>query len=245
MAFFSLNYQKLITKKLNFIISASLIHASNGHVQVPNAGMNIVTGDIGLKYYFNENIQKEKITNNYKNKKNNKYFNLNFKIGIGVHEFAQTIGPVGTPKHNIYTGAIFLSKRLGLVNKIYFGFNGKYYTDFYNFIDTANYYVDNYHLKSSIFTSFVGIEFIIGQFALFGQAGYNFYTPLRKKRLYKNIENIKFFHISELYISTRGGLKYYLLDVNKYKHNNIFIAVAIKANFGQADFPEISIGYVF
>ena len=242
LAFITMTYHKDISQQLKLLFGISYIHASNGHYQVPNAGMNIMAGDIGLHYYFNQ--EKENV------KKNNSYFpkkvvNLNLKFGIGVHEYANTIGPVGTPKHKIYTGSVFLSKRFSNVNKVFSGFSGKYYTDFYNFIDTSSFYTDKYHLKSSIFTFFLGHEFILGQVGFFAQGGINFYTPLIKDRLYQNTEKMKFFHITELYISTRLGFKFYLLNLEKHPHNNIFIATSIKANFGKADFPEISIAYVF
>ena len=46
-------------------------------------------------------------------------------------------------------------------------------------------------------------------------------------------------------ISTRLGLKYYLIGtINKPKHN-VYAGCYINANLGQADFAELSLGYVY
>ena len=124
---------------------------------------------------------------------------MNFKLGVGVHEFANTTGPVGTTKHKIYTGSVFLSKRFRTINKVYSGFFGKYYTDFYTYIDSSNFYADKYHLRSSIFTFFLGHEFILGHVGFFFQGGINFYTPLIKDKLYQDIKKVNFF-ISQNFI---------------------------------------------
>ena len=46
-------------------------------------------------------------------------------------------------------------------------------------------------------------------------------------------------------ISSRLGLKYYLLNTNKSPKQNLFLGAFINANFGQADFSELSLGYVY
>ena len=45
-------------------------------------------------------------------------------------------------------------------------------------------------------------------------------------------------------ILARLGLKYYLFNNNQSPKSNIFIGATINANLGQADFTELSIGYV-
>ena len=46
-------------------------------------------------------------------------------------------------------------------------------------------------------------------------------------------------------ISTRLGLKYYLLPTKEAPQHNLFFGATINTNAGQADFSEFSLGYVY
>ena len=46
-------------------------------------------------------------------------------------------------------------------------------------------------------------------------------------------------------VSARMGLKYYLWTTNKAPKHNVFVGAHINANLGQADFTELSFGYVY
>ncbi len=46
-------------------------------------------------------------------------------------------------------------------------------------------------------------------------------------------------------IATRLGLRYYLFGNDSTPIHNIFAGASINANLGQADFTEVSVGYVF
>jgi hypothetical protein len=41
------------------------------------------------------------------------------------------------------------------------------------------------------------------------------------------------------------GLKYYLFDTSREPVNNLFLGIHINANAGQADYTDISLGYVY
>src|SRR5690606_7263671 len=45
-------------------------------------------------------------------------------------------------------------------------------------------------------------------------------------------------------ISSRLSLKYYLIGMEKEPKNNFFVGASLNANLGQADFSELSVGYV-
>ncbi len=45
-------------------------------------------------------------------------------------------------------------------------------------------------------------------------------------------------------ISSRLGLKYYLIGTRKAPKHNVFFGASINSNLGQADFTELSLGYV-
>ena len=46
-------------------------------------------------------------------------------------------------------------------------------------------------------------------------------------------------------ISARMGLKYYLWSTNNAPKHNMYLGAHINANLGQADFTELSLGYVY
>lgn len=236
----SITYKYNFPKNFSLQVSGAYLHASNGHFQVPNGGMNFASISIGAKKYFIF----DKITSlppkNPLDKKNH----INLSLGIGLHEFAGTLKPVGTPKYKVYTSAIFITKNYNYWGKYYIGISGKYYKAFNYYIKKQNLYSKNIATKSSIFTFFIGNEFKFGHFGIFAWGGLNFYTPFVKNFVYKNetMYNINYFY--ELYISSKLGMKYYILNPETSKFN-IFIAAAIKANFGNADFTEISSGIVF
>jgi hypothetical protein len=41
------------------------------------------------------------------------------------------------------------------------------------------------------------------------------------------------------------GLRYYAITAKKAPQHNVFVAANINANLGQADFSELSFGYVY
>ena len=45
-------------------------------------------------------------------------------------------------------------------------------------------------------------------------------------------------------IPTRLGIKFYMFDTNKLPKNNLYLSANINANYIQADFSEISVGYI-
>jgi hypothetical protein len=47
------------------------------------------------------------------------------------------------------------------------------------------------------------------------------------------------------YISARLGVQYYFFDPEYCNRSNIYIGAYIKANFGQADFTCMQLGFVF
>jgi len=46
-------------------------------------------------------------------------------------------------------------------------------------------------------------------------------------------------------ISSRLGFRYYAFTTKKAPKHNFFVAANINANLGQADFAELSFGYVY
>ncbi|HEY4789178.1 MAG TPA: acyloxyacyl hydrolase [Bacteroidales bacterium] len=235
-----------IQPKLNdhFELTAGIAvsHASNGHYQVPNLGINLPSVFIGLIYHpdvFTGKFLRREISVPPSKVR------FNVRAGIGVHELARTLGPVGTPKYAVYVTDFYLSKRFGKVSNVQAGLEINHYNSFYNYIVKNDFFKDGQQLKATVFTAFLAHELMIGRFSLLTQGGINLYNRFYDQYIlmYKSEQGLK----SELkkYISTRLGTQYYLFDPRYCTRNNIFVGAYIKANFGQADFICTQIGFVF
>ncbi len=236
----NLNYQQYLAKNLFLTFTGAYLHSSNGHYQVPNGGMNLALVSVGLKKYFGQNP----LLNEQSIPEFNKKTDFYFSFGVGIHEFAGTLHPVGTPKYNVYDINLLLSRNYKYFAKYFIGASVKYYESFYYQIYKNNIYSKNIRLNSSVFTFILGNEFQFGKFAIFVYGGLNLYQPFVRNYIYKDELKFNINNIFELLISTKLGMRYYLLDPHKFNFN-IYSSWAIKAHFGNADYTELAIGFVF
>jgi hypothetical protein len=236
---FSLDLRVQLSSHLTLKTGFSTFHFSNGHYQLPNVGINTVDYNIGLKYF----PRSQPVLTKRKKDPSEKYpLKFNVRVGAGVHEFGSEIGPAGGAKYPIYQEALYVSKRFGNISNVHAGVSTRYYTNYYKYIVDSSLYNKNIKLKSSAITVFLGHEFMCGRLSLLTQGGINVFNPFYIYYSAHRRNNIfKFF---ETYISSRLGFQYYLLDLASHR-NNLYIGLSINANFGQADFDEISLGYTF
>lgn len=239
-AYIVLQYQKYLGRNFYFDLAGAYLHSSNGHYQVPNGGMNLATLSVGVKKYFSPNNKFIEQNRPEKRAKSDIYLNL----GYGIHEFAGTMRPVGTPKYDVYTLTLLYGKNYSYIGKYFIGFSGKYYKAFKYYIKKDSLYDKNIDLNSTIITFILGNEFQFGNFSIFVHGGLNIYTPFVRNFVYSDIYKYNINNILELFISTKLGMRYYLLNPQT-SNFNIYTSWAIKANFGNADFTELSLGFVF
>ena len=238
---FDLNYH--LSKQFLLTAGVSASHYSDGHFQLPNFGINIPAINIGVKY-FPTTFPKEYY--NYDSLvRYNKSLLFNIKFGVGYHEFGSTIKPTGGPKYPIYTVTAYLSKRLNTILNFQFGINYNYYTSYYDFIISQEYYNSHKHFKASSIIAFAGIEFFIGKFGFSGQLGTYIYNEF-----YKDLQDLRSMdrgwkYQSSRYITTRLGAQYYIFNPIKSTKLNPWIGVFLKSVGGAADFAEICIGCAF
>ncbi|MGE0566414.1 MAG: acyloxyacyl hydrolase [Bacteroidia bacterium] len=237
-----ISWRKPVKEKFEFIYGLSTIHFSNGHTALPNAGMNIVNLNLGLrvlktntKFHYTDSIKKE-----------NYFFTT--KVGIGFHEFGPTSKPVGGPGYPSYHLSNWVSKQKGKIHLWELGFTYAYYTSFYDYIVDQEVYNEKQHIKASTLVLFAGHEFVFGKFSLSSQMGFYIYNPFFKKQ--KQIEGTwdSFGEKLESFNTNRVGILYFPLK-KKNSLNNIskqlFLGAYIKANLAQADLLEYSVGYTF
>lgn len=237
---FSMNYRRILSKELQLKFGVSTFHFSNGHFQLPNVGMNSVTFSAGLKYF------PKKI--NEKPKKNRTAWQktpvlMNARAGLGMHEFGNELGPVGGRKYYIYTGALFLSKRVGNISNIRVGITDKYYTNYFEYIKRWDLFRGKKNLNSHVFSCTLGYELICGHISLLGEVGENFFNPFYI--YYHKREKEDYFKYAETWFCSRLGFQYYIWNPAPTRRFNIYTGLYINANFGRADFNEVSLGVSF
>jgi hypothetical protein len=242
LSFAQLYFSRTISEKINLTLGIGSVHASNGHYQIPNVGLNAPAAFVGIKYYPQG---KPKIYKRDTIPQLNKTLRLNIRFGIGVHEFAETTKPVGGPKYTVYTGIIYVSKRFGKLSNVQAGVSVKYYTDYYSFFKRDSVFTKNIHLKSNVISVILGHEFLFGHFTFSAHGCLDIYYPEYKPYTDFIQKQKGFSYFAERYFSTELGMQYYLHDTFTNRKNNFFIGTYINAHFGSADFIEAAVGWFF
>ena len=222
-----------------FRLGIGYVHASNGHTQLPNYGMNsaVLTGSFVQKEAYDKTERTE-----VAQKPQNKWF-LELKYGLGYHEFGGTTAPVGGPKKSVnglsMTGAIQFKGQF----KWRFGFGARSYTHY------ADSIASNPNLQAANVTPYAlffktGIEYLIYHIGINVDAGINLHKPFfyHFADRYETVDNWQYF--TKKHFLSRVGLRFYLFNTNKDPKHNFYIAPYLNANFGQADYTELAFGYV-
>ena len=74
--------------------------------------------------------------------------------------------------------------------------------------------------------------------------GVNFYKPFYEEEWLLNEVELNWYYQIKKHVPARMGLKFYALNTDKNPKHNVFLGATINANLGQADFTELSLGYV-
>jgi len=262
------NYDFIIKEKANWKIGAGFFHQSNGHTKLPNNGYNTFLVSVSRQAFYKEVHPTISETNFIKTdfKKNSQYY-FDIRTGLGVNVLSETINE----ENGVYTIAPSFGKIINKTFKIGVGFYYRFYQNYYNYIVVEGELVieDNPHfmdkpiLYASNFGFFFSSELLLGHIGIETTIGYNIYKPFYEtdwrltKGFYWEFTNpdgskeIRFvpeekdaYEKGKKIISTRLGLRYYLFTNNKAPKNNFYIGASINANLGQADFTEVSFGYI-
>jgi hypothetical protein len=225
--------QWLIGEQLSASVGLKFAHFSNGQSSLPNAGMNLLTPHIGLKYDFNGGSRPEYIKYpkpEYTEKSMEYYVTL----GNGIRQIFFTPKDslvasrvprqgVSYPVYNISMAAQYqfgwVGKFGGGVDLIYWGaYDPQVELGAGNVIQAVKHPFSDY-LQLGVFVSY---EFVLNNISIVAQPGFR---VIRKD--YEGRPTDFYQHLF---------LKYHLRD--------LILGVGIRAvNFGQAEYIEWSIGY--
>ncbi|WKK74474.2 acyloxyacyl hydrolase [Marivirga salinae] len=239
-AFQWMYYRSLsITENKNIRLGIGYHHSSNGHTQLPNYGLNSAVFSIALtpNGLRKSNFNKEKIP------KSRNLFLL-ARSGIGIHELGSTTSPVGGEKKLVFSNSIGVGFTFREHFRWYAGFGTRHYQHYADSIANSPELQDlNVHPNNHFFM--MGIEYLVYHVGISIEGGINLSKPFyyHFAKDYENTESIKY-TLKKIFPS-RMGLKLYLINTAKKPKHNVYISAHINANFGQADFSEASLGYVY
>ncbi len=244
-------YKKfLVTNKVNLKFGIGFLHSSNAHTTIPNYGMN--SAMISLAAQFPTRTYDPDFALKYDNisiKKKNHYF-IQVRFGHGWHELGGTFVPVGTKDYSInsysLSGGIIFKRQF----KMSLGLTYRFYNSFHDFIvrhrsNNRTGLGENPRTEASNVFIFIGTEFLIGHIGMDLAFGYNLHKPFYDEFNSRWEFNEGFKYFRNKYLVTRFGLKYYLISNERMPRHNVYLGSHINANFGKADFMEISFGYTF
>lgn len=244
-----LNYNLYATNNGLFRLEGGYVHSSNGHVQLPNVGLNYAL--VGLSYlhflnepseiHFQDFVKPEK-------KIKREYF-TQIRGGLGWHELGGAFGPVGGERRNVYDYSFAFGVLSNQTVKYYTGFSYRFYEHFYHYFneteaDLSYFPSNNPSRYASNVYFFIGAEFLYGHVGFNIEGGLNLYKPFYRTFNDMYIYNSGMKYFFKRMLNTRMGLKLYMLNANKMPKNNLFVGANINANFSQADFTDICVGYV-
>jgi len=241
---FNWSFQSIYYRNFNFSESKDLRigfgyhHASNGHTQLPNYGLNSAVVLLSL-------IDKREAYNIFQPSSTSSPTTSYFKLstGMGYHEFGGTTKPVGGPKKAVYN----ISSQIGFQFKgqfrWYAGFGARKYQHYEDSL-RRNPELRALNVTANNYYFITGIEYLIYHVGISIDGGINIYKPFYDhfSRRYETTDGWQY-ETKKLFLS-RVGIRFYLFDTSKKPKHNVYIAPYLNANFGQADFTELSFGYV-
>ncbi len=260
-AFRSFLYYDVIKRKsMNWRLGMGYAHFSNGHTRLPNQGLNSflisISSSIGKELEVSESDSIDRKQN--KTRSSETY--ISFRSGIGQNVLSR----VFNDKKEVYSVAFSGGKIINRTFKFGAGFYYRFYEHYYDHIiengqlisEQVPDYREAPYRYASNFGFFGSAELLIGHVGVEFDMGINIYKPFYKidwqlsqgyfyQGEYARLGELNSYYEIKRTISSRLGIKYYLFNTYRSPKNNLFVGASINANLGQADFSELSLGYVY
>lgn len=258
-------YNFLSTDRMDWRFGIGYAHHSNGHTRLLNQGFNSALASVSAIIHKPKRDSKPKELSTIKYERSI-YRYLSLRYGQGQNVLALSFND----KKSVYS----LAGEYGWVYNNTFrfgiGFTYRMYQHYYDYIKDNeslvqdgrefDFFKEDPWRYATNFAITLNGEFLLNHVGLDLQIGYNFHKPAYQIdwRINEGWDNTpreipvdwqlgEFNSKFELkkQIATRMGIKYYLVGTAKAPTHNIFAGAHITANLGQADFTELSLGYVY
>ena len=228
----SLNWKKSIKPGLDLTLSGKYLHGSNGHLQLPNYGINSGALGIGLKYYV-------KGRNEVKvNTTTSKHYFLQLRTGLGLHEYGDAGGPVGEGKYGVQFVAAYVNILYNQKNKLKLGFTFRHYNSYQQYIRR-----NNLTISANSFSFILGHEFVMGHVGIDIDGLLHIYKPFYRTYFDKFGTDSKVLFFLNRYLGARVAFNLYLFAPSDIPKHNLFFGTHLNTNNGEADFSSIGVGY--
>ncbi|REE81743.1 lipid A 3-O-deacylase PagL [Lutibacter oceani] len=233
-------YKFHLKNKRTLKIGAGYFHHSNGHTQLPNSGLNTALASVSTSFKLNKKQFKENHNLTTDFKKYKAFYA--FRYGQGIQKFIDHESTVKAINAIEFKGGFFYKDIL----KFSAGITYNFYRHYYDYIKENE--VDPYFERpilnaSNIYLS-IGVEALFGNIGIDWEGGLNVYKPFYKEHYILQDETLNnIYKLKKLFLG-RLGLKLYVINTLKKPKNNFYIGAHIKSNLSQADFTELSIGFV-
>lgn len=254
----NLYYNFLDKKDYNLKLGLGYFHNSNGHLRLPNNGLNTFLVSAYSELKFNKSFQEEtKMDSSLVSNKTSQGF-YSTRIGIGK----KVLSKYSTDKKDVYAFEVSTGKIINKTFKYSYGFYYRFYEDYYDYIKEdgklVNELYPEFKENPTLYASNLGIfaegELLLSHVGVAFQLGFNLYKPsykfdwqINEEKYVNNVYQLgelnSYYKIKKT-ISSRLGAKLYAINTNKAPRHNLFLGAFINANFGQADFTELTLGYV-
>lgn len=261
-----LYYRFLSVKNSDWRIGFGYTHHSNGHTRLHNKGYNSYLVSLSTAIKSSKAALKPITIDTILKPNRSIYYYISTRAGLGQNSFSMAFNNA----KNVYTFASEYGTVRNNTLKMGVGFHFRLYEHYYDYIKENEWMVQNgkefdYFKSAPIFYSTnLGIningELLLNHIGIDLQIGFNLHKPAYKLdwRINNGWENTPreipndwtlgtydVPYTIKNRISGRLGLKYYILGVDKKPKNNFYIAAHINSNLGQADFSELSLGYMY
>ncbi|GAB5400335.1 MAG: hypothetical protein Aureis2KO_19200 [Aureisphaera sp.] len=259
---------KLYTQgKIDWRVGAGYFHHSNGHTRLPNQGLNSFLLSVSAAIKSNRSLDEPP---SFPDLERSIYSYVSVRGGYGVNVLGKP--EPFNDKKPVYTFAGEYGKVINNTYKLGIGFYYRYYEHYFDYINDNESLVQDGREFASFKDSPVwnasalGVygsgEILLNHIGLEVQIGLNIHKPAYKidwrlnqgwAFIPREIPPDNNFVLGEFdtkfrikhLVSSRMGMKYYLWGTHEFRKNNLYAGFHINSNGGQADFTDVSLGYVY
>lgn len=249
-------------EKTTWRIGLGYTHHSNGHTRLPNQGLNSLVGSLEADFHgearaghleqFTEDNVRLRTIQDY----------LTLRAGLGQNVLSE----IFNDRKEVYTIEASYGKIINSTFKFGLGLFYRFYEHYYDYIKNEEqlvvelypYFGENPFRYATNYGITGSAELLMGHVGVELNIGFNIYKPAYKIDWQLNdgytyqsgdetiivLGELDSYYEIKRSIPTRLGLKWYLISTNKNPRDNLFLGAHLNANLGQADFTELSLGYI-
>ena len=238
----SIYYNMHLKNNQSLKVGVGYFHHSNGHTQLPNSGLNTALVSVSKGFELRKKIVNTPANIDFTNnlKKFTKFYELRY--GQGIQKFIDHESSVKAINSLEFKGGLFYNNILKFSAGVTYSFYHHYY-DYIQDYEVEPYFNNSFLNASNVYIA-IGIEALFGNIGIDWEGGLNVYKPFYKEHYKLQDEELNhIYKLKNLFLG-RLGLKLYAINTLKKPKNNIYLGIHIKSNLSQADYTELSIGFV-